>query len=192
MTTIDVSRTAFVPMDFQNAIVAMAPDPDGIVERVRTAVDAMRAAGGTVAHVRVGLADEDFVGIPETSGMGKRAAAMGDAFKADSPGTQIVERLAPQDGDIVVRKTRVGALSTTDLAAQLRARGVDTLVLAGISTSGCVLSTVRDAFDQDFRVLVVSDGCIDPVPEIHDALINLILPRQAEILTIEEFLSAIR
>ena len=54
----------------------------------------------------------------------------------------------------MVRKTRVGAFSTTDLDEQLRQRGVDTLLLAGISTSGVVLSTVRDAHDRDYRVFV--------------------------------------
>jgi nicotinamidase-related amidase len=58
---------------------------------------------------------------------------------------------APAAGDIVVRKTRVGPFLTTDLDQQLRARRVDTLLLAGISTSGVVLSTVRDAHDRDYR-----------------------------------------
>ena len=62
---------------------------------------------------------------------------------ADSPATQIDERVAPAAGDIVVRKVRVGAFGTTDLDQQLRARGVDTLVLAGISTSGVTISTLR-------------------------------------------------
>ena len=61
-----------------------------------------------------------------------------------------------------MRKQRVGAFSTTDLHEQLQARGIDTLVLAGISTSGCVHSTVLDAFDRDYRVIVLSDACADP------------------------------
>jgi nicotinamidase-related amidase len=52
----------------------------------------------------------------------------------EDPSTAIHDALAPQPGDIVVRKTRVGAMSTTDLDRQLRDRGIDTLVLAGIST----------------------------------------------------------
>ncbi|MEV0739635.1 isochorismatase family protein [Streptomyces sp. NPDC050549] len=68
----------------------------------------------------------------------------------------------PEDGDVVVRKIRHGSGSTTDLHQQLSDRGIDTLVLAGISTSGVVLSTVMDATDRDYRVLVLSDGVADP------------------------------
>jgi nicotinamidase-related amidase len=57
----------------------------------------------------------------------------------EDPTTAIHDQLAPQPGDIEVRKTRVGAMSTTDLDQQLRDRGIITLVLAGISTNGVVL-----------------------------------------------------
>ena len=71
-----------------------------------------------------------------------------------------------------MRKQRVGAFSTTDLDDQLKARGIDTLVLAGISTSGVVLSTVLDAFDRDYRVIVLSDACADPDAEMHSFLLE--------------------
>jgi nicotinamidase-related amidase len=84
----------------------------------------------------------------------------------------------------VVRKVRVGAFSTTDLDAQLRERGVDTLILAGISTSGVVLSTVRDASDRDYRVLVLADATADPEPDVHAFLTERIFPRQADVITV--------
>jgi nicotinamidase-related amidase len=56
-------------------------------------------------------------------------------------------------------------------------------VLAGISTSGCVLSTLRDASDRDYRLIVVSDLCADPDPEVHAFLTERIFPRQAEMIT---------
>ena len=85
-----------------------------------------------------------------------------------------------------MRKTRVGAFSTTDLDQQLRDRGIDTLILAGISTSGVVLSTVRDAADRDYRVYVLEDASADPDPEVHDLLIRKIFPRQAYVISIAE------
>ena len=81
---------------------------------------------------------------------------------------------------------RVGAFSTTDLDAQLRGRGIDTLILAGISTSGVVLSTVRDASDRDYRVLVLADATADPDPGVHEFLIGRIFPRQADVITVGE------
>jgi len=79
-----------------------------------------------------------------------------------------------------VRKTRVGAFSTTDLDAQLRARKVTTLVLAGISTSGVVLSTVCDGADRDYRLIVLSDGCADPDEEVHCVLLTKVFARRAD------------
>jgi nicotinamidase-related amidase len=65
-------------------------------------------------------------------------------------------------------------------------RGITTLILAGISTSGVVLSTVRDAADRDYRVLVLTDASADPEPGVHGFLTNKILPRQAQVITIAE------
>ena len=125
--------------------------------------------------------------------MGARVGASADAFRNDSRETAVHERVAPQNGDIVVRKVRVGAFSTTDLDSQLRARGVDTLILAGISTSGVVLSTVRDASDRDYRVLVVADATADRESDVHQFLIERIFPRQADVITtaqLEDLLSS--
>jgi nicotinamidase-related amidase len=110
----------------------------------------------------------------------------GDRMHADSPATAVHERVAPQDGDIVVRKVRVGAFSTTDLDAQLRARGIDTLLLAGVSTSGVVLSTIRDAADKDYRVVVLADLCADLDPQVHATLTEKVFPRQADVVTSAE------
>jgi len=85
-----------------------------------------------------------------------------------------------------VRKTRVGPFSTTDLAQHLRDRKVDTLILAGISTSGVVLSTVRDAHDRDYRLFVLADVSADPEPGVHEFLTERIFPRQAHVIELAE------
>ena len=82
-----------------------------------------------------------------------------------------------------MRKTRVGAFSTTDLAEQLDSRGIDTLFLSGISTSGVVLSTLRDAADRDYRLFVLADVCADPAPDVHAMLVEKVFPRQADVLS---------
>jgi nicotinamidase-related amidase len=112
-------------------------------------------------------------------------------FHADSPATQIHDQIAPQDGDIVVRKTRVGSFGTTNLHEQLQAKGIDTLILAGISTSGVVLSTVRDGHDLDYRLIVLSDLCADPEADVHTFLMERIFPRQAEVITSGELRRAL-
>ena len=173
-------------MDYQNGVVDMLGDPDDLLSRAASAIATVRRAGGHVGYVRVAFEDADFQAIPPTSRMGARVGTSATAFHNDSPATAVHDRVAPEPGDIIVRKVRVGAFSTTDLDAQLRERGVDTLILAGISTSGVVLSTVRDASDRDYRVLVLADATADREPDVHAFLTERIFPRQADVITVAE------
>ncbi len=91
----------------------------------------------------------------------------------------------------MVTKSRVGPFSTTDLDAILKANGIETLALMGISTSGVVLSTVRWAADIDYRLIVLADCCADRDEEVQQVLIEKVLPRQATIVTSQEFLQAL-
>ncbi len=180
-------------MDYENGIVGMLGEPDELLSNAADAIATVRRGGAHVGYVRVAFEDADLRAIPPTSSMGARVATSADAFRNDSPNTVVHERVAPQKGDIVVRKVRVGAFSTTDLDSQLRARGVDTVILAGISTSGVVLSTVRDASDRDYRVLVVADATDDRETDVHQFLIERIFPRQADVITtaqLEDLLSS--
>jgi nicotinamidase-related amidase len=183
---IDPQRTALLVMDYQSGILGRLPDADELVARVAGAIALVRRRGGQVGYVRVAFEDADIAAMPGTSSMGARIASAGGAFHADAPSTAIDARIAPEAGDIVVRKVRVGAFSTTDLDAQLRARGIDTLLLAGISTSGVVLSTVRDAADRDYRVVVLEDGSADPDADVHAFLVQRILPRQGDVIAISD------
>jgi nicotinamidase-related amidase len=181
---IDPARTALLVMDYQNGILERVENAAELLRAAGDTIDLIRANGGTVGYVRVGLADGDALGGMMAQRIGSEAART--MFHADAQGTQIHDDIAPQDGDIVVRKTRVGPFGTTDLDQQLRSRGIDTLILAGISTSGVVLSTVRDGHDRDYRLIVVSDLCADPEEDVHTFLVQRILPRQAEVITRDE------
>jgi nicotinamidase-related amidase len=184
--TLSPESTALLVMDYQNGVVPMIAGMDAMLARAAEVIARLRAAGGHVAYVRVGFTEEEIAAMPETSGMRAAIAARGAAMHADAPHTQVHETVAPQAGDIVVRKTRVGPFLTTDLDAQLRGRGIDTLVLAGISTSGVVLSTVPDAYDRDYRLIVLSDLVADPDPEVHRHLIEHVFPKRARVITSEE------
>jgi nicotinamidase-related amidase len=175
-------------MDYQPGVLARVPDPDAQVARAARALESARAAGMHVGYVRVAFEPAEAAAVPPTS---PAFAAIAQTLPADSPQTHVDPRLAPHDGDVVVRKTRIGAFSTTDLAERLRERGVDTLVLAGVSTSGCVLSTLRDAFDHDYRLIVLSDGCADFDEEVHRVLVEKVFPRHAQVVTVAAFAEAL-
>ena len=185
MAPVDVEHAVLLVMDFQPGIVERVADAEALLDRVAGAIATARARGMAVGYVRVAFDDADYDAVPPTNKIFARLAE-GRVNHVDSPATAVHDRLAPEPGDIVVRKTRVGAFSTTDLDEQLRKRGISTVVLAGISTSGVVLSTVRDAADRDYRIIVLADGCADFDAEVHDVLLGKVFPRQADVVTVAD------
>ncbi len=191
MADFDPARSALMLMDFQNAIVGMVGEGGAaLLERARKARAAAKAAGLAVMHVRVAFGEADYAAV---SPRNKSFAALKQAkFLADgTPPAAIHDVLAPAADEEVFTKHRVGAFSTTNLAERLAARGIDTLVLAGIATSGVVLSTLRDAADHDYRLFVLSDVCADQDPEVHRVLLEKVFPRQADVIGLTDFLGAL-
>jgi nicotinamidase-related amidase len=183
------TRTALLVMDYQNGIVERIADADGggaaLLERAAQAIATAREASIPVIYVRVAFRP----GSPEISPSNRSFAALSgsNAFSQDEPATQIHAAVAPQEGDVVVIKRRVSAFAGSDLEVVLRAGRVQRLVLAGISTSGVVLSTLREAADRDFELVVLADACADGDEEVHRVLTEKVYPRQADVLTVAEW-----
>jgi nicotinamidase-related amidase len=186
MSELDPSRTALLVMDYQPGILNRFEDPDALAAKARKAIDTLREAGATIGYVRVAFTDEDLEAMPDSAPMARVKQMPAGSMSADSPTTQVDERVAPQEGDIIVRKVRVGAFGTTDLDEQLRARGVDTLVLAGISTSGVTISTLVEAHDLDYRLFVLADATADPDRELHASLIGGFFPKRATVIEVAD------
>ncbi len=186
LPAIDPEHAAMLVMDYQPAVLGSLADVEALLSRVGEAIAIVRRHGGYVGYVRVAFQDADYDAVPAHSRFAPFLAAAGRAVHNDSPSTAVHERVAQEAGDIVVRKTRVGAFSTTDLDQQLRAKGITALFLAGVSTSGVVLSTVRDAADRDYQIFVVADACADPQPGVHEFLTEKIFPRQAHVIAIAD------
>jgi nicotinamidase-related amidase len=108
-----------------------------------------------------------------------------------NPATDIHPAVAPQPGDIVVTKRRVGAFTGSDLEVVLRAQDIHHLVLTGIATSGVVLSTLRAAADMDYRLTVLADCCTDGDDEVQRVLLTKVFPRQAAVLTAAEWAATV-
>jgi nicotinamidase-related amidase len=179
--SVDPNRTAMLVMDFQPTILSNLPNADELVERAADAISQARKAGVKIVYVRVAFTPQDYAAIPTHSKTFARLG--GGGYLVDgTPEAAVHPDLAPKDGDVVVTKTRVGAFSTTNLANFLNPRNIDNLILAGISTSGVVLSTLRDASDRDYRMLVLSDCCADPHAEVHRVLMDEVFPRQADLI----------
>lgn len=183
-----MANSALLVMDVQQGIVDRFGGGD-YLPRLREAVGAARAAGTPVVYVVIGFR----AGYPEVSPDNKSFAALKErgGFLPDDAAARIHPDLAPEPGEIVVTKKRVSAFAGSDLELVLRAAGIRNLVLTGIATSGVVLSTVRQAADLDFGLTVLADGCLDADPEVHRVLTEKVFPRQAEVLTAEEWVKAL-
>jgi nicotinamidase-related amidase len=184
-----MARAALLVMDVQRGIVRRFESGQDYLARLGRAIERARAAGLPVIYVVVGFR----AGHPEISANNRsfRALAGNTAFTDADENAEVQPEIAPRPGDVIVTKRRVSAFAGSDLDVVLRAAGVDTLVLAGIATSGVVLSTVRQAADLDFRLVVLADGCLDADPEVHQVLTGKVFPRQADVLTIDEWTASL-
>ena len=184
-----MTQTALLLMDFQNGIAA---GHDEAVANAVVAADAARAAGIPVVFVRVAFRP----GYPEVSANNLRfsqiAEHAGDTMTLDSPATQIVDALAPRENEPLITKKRFSAFAGSDLDVILNGLGATDLVLAGISTAGVVLSTLRQAADLDYRLTVLADACADHDAEIHRVLTEKVFPIQAEVTTTAEWAAHVR
>jgi nicotinamidase-related amidase len=180
---VDPPQCALLVMDYQPTILDLAGEADRLVTNAGEAIDIVRRRGGHVGFIYVAFEDEDYATVPTTN-RAFSAVAAGRHLHASASATAIHPDLAPGRGDIVVRKTRVGAFSTTNLDEQLTNLGITTLIIAGLHTSGVVLSTVRDAADKDYQLILLSDCIHDPDEELHAVLMEQVFPRQAAIIAV--------
>ena len=182
-----LAKTALVLMDFQRGIVdSLAQSGSGeAVKAARLALDAAREGAMPVIHVVVQFRP-DYVDISERN---KRLAGVraSGRLKETDAASSIVDELAPKAGEPVVVKRRFSALAYTDLSPLLRSLDIDHLVMAGLSTTGVILSTVRAGADEDYRMTVLSDACADPDLDLHRILLDKVLSTQADIVSAAEF-----
>jgi len=186
-----MSDTALLVMDVQNGIVARVPDSaDALLTTLAGATAAARAHGIPVVHVRVAFRPDLVEISPRNRAFSALAAAA--PMGLDDPATQVHPAVGPVGADVVVVKKRVSAFTGSDLEVVLRSLGATSLVLCGIATSGVVLSTLRQAADLDYGLTVLADGCADADPEVHRVLLDKVFPRQASVVTADEWVAGLQ
>jgi nicotinamidase-related amidase len=191
MATTNKGKVLLV-MDIQQGIISRFPNATEYLSRVATTIDSARAKSIPIIYVTVQFRR----GYPEISkrnkGISGAMAMAGNAFEEGKPGVQIPAEIAPTtETDILVSKRRVSAFTGSDLDVVLRGLEAETLVLAGVSTSGVVLSTVRQAADMDYGVTVLEDLCLDNDPEVHRVLVEKVFPRQADVVSSEKWVESL-
>ncbi|MFY1875193.1 isochorismatase family protein [Achromobacter xylosoxidans] len=156
------------------------------IERTRTLLAHAREQGWPVAHSRIVFADDD----ADSNIFCLKVPGM-LTLKEDSHNSAIVPQLAPVPGEYVVRKSTPSAFYGTMLAPWLAQRGVQTLVVAGCVTSGCVRASVVDAMQAGLRPLVVSDCCGDRALGPHEANLFDMAQKYAAVMPLEQALADI-
>ncbi|WP_439533729.1 isochorismatase family protein [Polymorphobacter sp.] len=175
------ARPALILIDFAAAYyVKDSPLYAGVEEARASAArlrDAARAAGIPVIFTRVEYSEDGHEG-----GMFFRKIAALKCFVTGNPLAEFTPELAPLPGDRVLTKHYPSAFMGTALASQLMAEGIDTLVVTGLSTSGCVRATSVDALCLGFVPVVVSDAVGDRDPNVHAANMFDLTAKTAEVL----------
>lgn len=186
----DNKNSALLVMDVQGPIVSMLPENGAaLLNTLAKTVAAARNKEIQVIYVVIGFRKD----YPEINPRNRSFSSLknsGRNFDTEE-GMKVSPLVIPHPGDITVVKKRVSAFTGSDLEVVLRSRNIQHLVLTGIATSGVVLSTLREAADKDYRITVLSDCCGDADAQVHDVLTIKVFPRQAEVLTHDQWIKNI-
>ena len=184
--SVDPKRTAVVLIEFQNDFtseggvlhdaVNTVMEQTGMLDNTRALVEAAREAGATIVHAPITF----------TPGYGElsdhpygilKGVVDSTAFVKGEWGAEIVDALAPQEGDVVVEGKRgLDTFATTILDFILRARGIATIALGGFLTNCCVESTMRTGYEKGYEVITLSDCVAATSPEEHENAIRFDYP----------------
>lgn len=127
-------------------------------------------------------------------------AVMGGATKAarrrrtrgmTPEGNVFAGALEPRDGELVIEKSRASAFFATPLSAALVQQGIDTVVVCGTTTSGCVRATAVDSFSYGFLTFLAEEACFDRSPTAHNANLWDLNAKYASVLTVAEVVAAL-
>jgi maleamate amidohydrolase len=152
-----------------------------------TLVAAARAASVPVLFTRVRYSANGLDG-----GLFYRKVPALAAYLDDNPLGDFDDALRPQVDDIVVTKQYASAFFGTSLAASLNAQGIDTLVITGFSTSGCVRATALDALQHGFVPYVVREACGDRAPGPHQANLFDLQAKYAEVVALGDMIALLQ
>ena len=141
---------------------------DLVIPNTQRLIRAMRACGGDILYVTIGAARPDCRDAPLH--MRKFFHDMGNYV--GSRQHQIIEELAPEEGDYILRKTSIGAFASTGIDHLLRTLNREFLFMTGVSTNMCVETTAREAADHGYAVTLVEDACSTTHKDLHDATIR--------------------
>lgn len=192
-------KSALLLLDLQNEMVshegkvgahglARIVDERGVLVNAKRCLEAARAAGMAVVHVRLGFRPDyaDCLSVAARIGglKANRAAIVGEF------GTEFHPEVAPVEGEMIITKQCVNPFFNTGLMTWLMQNGIKRLYLGGVATHLVVESTARFADDAGFAPVVIEDICAAPNPALHDHFITMIAPAIGSVGNTAQFVAA--
>lgn len=189
MTLLDPRTTALVLIDMQGAVRNHAAEPrsaDEVIEAARRLVEAARAGGALVVYVRTSF-------LPDESDSLRPPIDHARPPKPSRPAgwDQLVPEMEPSPTEPVVVKRSWNAFHGSDLDLQLRRHGVETVVMAGISTNFGVEGTARAAFDHGYSIVFVPDVMASATSELHSFAVTEIFPQLGRVRDADVVIAAL-
>ncbi|MDD5038687.1 MAG: cysteine hydrolase [Dehalococcoidales bacterium] len=199
-TKIDISKTALLVIDMQNDLIKVKEAPFNAVTKMVQSKGAINKTARVIAAARQAKIPVVFTNhvhrednadvvptITDFMLQGLMTPARASMIEG-TPGAQIVDELKPAPGEHVIWKRRSNAFYNTDLELMLRSRRVDTVIITGVVTNGCIANTVRGAQERDLNVIVISDCVATMMPEDDDYFIKNVFPRAGRVRTADEII----
>ncbi|HSV50522.1 MAG TPA: isochorismatase family cysteine hydrolase [Burkholderiaceae bacterium] len=183
---IDPAKTAVLVMHYQSDILSFfSQAAPTLLANTRALLDAARARGTSVFFIRIAFSPS-YLEVSPRNKNGSFLASTGAFLNNDIPA-----ELARTAAEPVLVAKRVSVFFGTDLESRLSAKGIDTVVLAGIASTGVVLSTIAYASDADYRIYTVKDCCFDPDPVVHDHLFETAFESRSVVMSLAQATSAL-
>ena len=203
-TKIDTAKTAVLVIDMQNDLIKVPEEPFNAVTR-------MAQAKGMIPNTARVISEARRLGMPiiyaghihrkDNADMKPTITDLmlqgltppaREAMVEGTPGAQVVDEIKPEPGDHVIWKRRSNAFYNTDLELMLRARGIDTVIIVGAVTNGCIANTIRGARERDLNIIVLSDCVATMNPEDDEYFTKQVFPREGRVRTSEEIVSVLQ
>jgi len=189
----DPAKAALLVVDMQNGFMmdgvghSVCPVAREIVPNINRLAASVRSSGGLVVWIQNAATEETLQSWSirvEMDGP-QRTLKRLESMMPGSTGYELWAALTPQPGDLFVQKTRFSAFiqGSSNLEAELRSRGIDTVIVTGTVTNICCESTARDAMMRNFRTIMVTDGNAAMSDELHNASLIAFYVRFGDIMS---------
>jgi maleamate amidohydrolase len=178
-------RPALVVIDMINAFtdsgMPLGSNLDSVVDRIKSLLQVAREAGIPVLYTTVGYEE----GLADAGVWFRKQRAL-TSLMLGTPAVDVDTRLAPARGEPIILKKYASSFFGTDLGSRLTSAGVDTLLITGATTSGCVRATAVDAVQLGYRPMVVREAVGDRSPAAHDQALFDLEQKYADVVAVHE------